>query len=111
MSWLQLTGWRSEYGVWIYSLLSRIEKPLNPDLGSVLRDLALFLSQERAKLLAKSALDAELLVKNSEKSSSDNEHNNVDIDLPGDKDIAAFNLFICLVAKYFDQADLADTFS
>ena len=24
-------------------------------------------------------------------------------------EISAFNLFICLVAKYFDQGDLADT--
>jgi len=100
VAWLQLTGWRAEYGAWIYSLLSRIEKPLNPDLGSVLRDLALFCSQERNKLLEKSA-----------KESKENHENKDGEEQPGDKDIAAFNLFICLVSRYFDQADLADTSS
>ena len=98
MAWLQLTGWRAEYGAWIYSLLSRIEKPLNPDLGSVLRDLALFCSQERNKLLEKFTNE-----------SKENHENKDGEEQPGDKDIAAFNLFICLVSRYFDQADLADT--
>ena len=37
ISWLSVTGWRAEYGSWFYSLLCRVEKPLHPDLGSILR--------------------------------------------------------------------------
>jgi len=51
VTWVQSTGWRPEYGAWLYSLLTRIEKPLTPDMGSILRDLALFCSQERSKLV------------------------------------------------------------
>jgi len=105
ISWLSVTGWRAEYGSWFYSLLCRVEKPLHPDLGSVLRDLVLHCSQERAKLVEKSAkIDKAKFatVKNGESAKDDQD------ELPFDKEIAAFNLFICLVAKYFDQGDLAD---
>jgi len=94
--WLQTTGWLPEYGPWIYSLLSRIEKPLTPDLGSVLRDLVLICSQERARLVKKSA-------------TLENQNGGSEDDIPFEAEISAFNLFICLVAKYFDQGDLADT--
>ena len=62
-------------------------------------------SQERAKLVEKSAkLDKEKSATPiNGKSANDDED-----ELPFDKEIAAFNLFICLVAKYFDQGDLAD---
>ena len=54
-SWLAATGWKDAYGPWIYAVLTRylfsrnilililcrLEKPLTPDVGSKLRDLAL----------------------------------------------------------------------
>ena len=55
-SWLAVTGWKENYGPWIYAMLTRyhfqilsigllilcrLEKPLTPDVGSKLRDLAL----------------------------------------------------------------------
>jgi len=88
VSWLTVTGWKPEYGPWVYALLTRLEKPLTPDVGSSLRDLALFCAQERVKIASKVAC----------------------IETGGvpDDNIAALNLFICLVAKYFDQGDLVD---
>ena len=83
LSWLSLTGWTSKYGPWLYALLVRIEKPLAPEVGSSLRDLALFCARERRRVAA-----------------SGEEYK--------EETIAALNLFICLVAKYFDQGDLAD---
>ena len=87
VAWLTLTGWRSEAGPWLYSLLVRLEKPLTPDISSVLRDLVLFCSRERRKIAAL----------NVDKTAEDRDEN-----------IAALNLFICLVAKYFGQGDLED---
>ena len=83
VTWLQLTGWRSEAGPWLYSLLVRLEKPLTPDISSVLRDLVLFCSRQRRRIAA-SEMEGK------------------------DENIAALNLFICLVAKYFGQGDLED---
>ena len=54
-SWLAVTGWKDGYGPWMYAVLTRylfrrfnlililcrLEKPLTPDVGSKLRDLAL----------------------------------------------------------------------
>lgn len=89
VSWLTVTGWRKEFGPWVYSLLVRLEKPLSPDVGSLLRDLALLCAQQRLEMYKKVELK------------DDKE------EVP-DENIAAFNLFICLVAKYFDQGDLVD---
>jgi len=88
VSWLAVTGWRADYGPWVYTLLTRLEKPLTPDVGSLLRDLALFCAQQRLEIANK--VEA--------------------IETGGvpDDNIAALNLFICLVAKYFDQGDLVD---
>ena len=83
MIWLQLTGWRSEAGPWLYSLLVRLKKPLTQDISSVLRDLVLFCSRQRRRIAASEMEDK-------------------------DENIAALNLFICLVAKYFGQGDLED---
>ena len=86
VTWLAVTGWRSEYGAWLYSLLVRLEKPLTPDTSSMLRDLVLVCARERRKIAAASdTTEAER-----------------------DENIAALNLFICIVAKYFGQTDLAD---
>ncbi|KAK2588491.1 hypothetical protein KPH14_004474, partial [Odynerus spinipes] len=66
-------------GQWLYALLVVLELPLNPDMCSCLRSLARACSVIRA---------------NSKKLE---EH-----------EIGALNLFICLVARYFRQMDLAD---
>jgi len=85
VTWLSLTGWRNEYGPWIYSLLVRLEKPLTPDVGSLLRDLVLVSAKERKRIV--------------------NEVSDVEVK---DESVAALNLIICLVAKYFGQTDLED---
>ena len=84
LSWLAVTGWRAQYGPWLYALLVRLEKPLDPDVGSSLRDLVLLCARERKRL-----------------ATSTEEENK-------EETIAALNLFICLVAKYFGQGDLED---
>lgn len=66
-------------GQWLYSLLVVLELPLNPDACSCLRSLARACSVIRA---------------NSKKLEED--------------EVGALNLFICLVARYFRQMDLAD---
>jgi len=89
VTWLRAVGWTRQFGPWLYSLLARLEKPLTPDMGSLIRDLALLCAEERGKIFSES--------------SKDNEVENVP-----NHDLAALNLFVCLVAKYFDQGDLAD---
>jgi survival of motor neuron protein-interacting protein 1 len=75
-------------GPWVYTLLTWLEKPLTPDVWSSLRDLALFCAHQRLEIASKvEAIEAG--------------------GVPDDN-IAALNLFICLVAKYFDQGDLVD---
>ena len=59
------------------------EQPLTPDISSILRDLVLFCSRERRQIAASDSAGK-------------------------DDNIAALNLFICLVAKYFGQGDLED---
>ncbi|EFN75349.1 gem-associated protein 2 [Harpegnathos saltator] len=66
-------------GQWIYTLLVMLEQPLNPDTCSCLRSLARICSSIRAD---SRELDAQ--------------------------ELGALNLFICLVARYFRQLDLAD---
>ncbi|KYQ56743.1 Survival of motor neuron protein-interacting protein 1 [Trachymyrmex zeteki] len=66
-------------GQWIYTLLVILEQPLQPDTCSCLRSLARACSVIRADTRE---LDAQ--------------------------ELGALNLFICLVARYFRQLDLAD---
>ncbi|XP_071562678.1 gem-associated protein 2 [Temnothorax nylanderi] len=66
-------------GQWIYALLAILEQPLQPDTCSCLRSLARACSVIRAD---SRELDAQ--------------------------ELGALNLFICLVARYFRQLDLAD---
>ena len=68
-------------GAWLYSLLCRLEKPLHPDVGSALRTLAIVCSRQRERVVKEKG------------------------DL---KIVNTLSLLICLVAKYFDQADMAD---
>ncbi|XP_048504865.1 gem-associated protein 2-like isoform X3 [Athalia rosae] len=74
-----------EHGEWTYSLLAALELPLNPETCSSLRSLARACSVIRAKTVLKCT------------QAEDNA-----------QEIAATNLFICLVARYFRQMDLAD---
>ncbi|XP_011684780.1 PREDICTED: gem-associated protein 2 [Wasmannia auropunctata] len=66
-------------GQWIYTLLANLEQPLQPDTCSCLRSLARACSVIRA-----------------------------DSREPDAQELGALNLFICLVARYFRQLDLAD---
>jgi len=86
-SWLAATGWKDAYGPWIYAVLTRLEKPLTPDVGSKLRDLALECSVIRQYLVDQRVGEKQIL---------------------SDEGIATMNLFICLVSRYFDQTDLVD---
>ncbi|KAK0166833.1 hypothetical protein PV327_004315 [Microctonus hyperodae] len=71
-------------GQWLYSLLSVLELPLNPDICSCLRTLARACSKVRANLAISSTISDD------------------------DRTVATLNLFVCLVARYFRQLDLAD---
>ncbi|KAJ8667631.1 hypothetical protein QAD02_009294 [Eretmocerus hayati] len=66
-------------GRWLYALLSALELPLNPDVCSCLRSLA------RTSSTLRSQLDPSKV-----------------------NEAASLNLFICIVARYFRQLDLAD---
>ena len=68
-------------GMWIYSLLIRIEKPLEPDGTSTIRTLAITISRQRASL-TKEEKDLSL--------------------------VTALSVLICIGMKYFGQEDLAD---
>lgn len=79
------TKWIKEYGfdpgsngVWIYSLLSILEKPLPADGYAVLRDVSRGISVSRAQ------------------------------DDPDDKSTVQMSLIILLIGRYFDQLDLLD---
>jgi len=72
-------GFHVQQGPWIYALLSLLEKPLSPDTCSTLRDLARVCGRLRARL-----------------------------DSPSHPHLTPLNLFISIVARYFDQKDLAD---
>ncbi|XP_052091948.1 gem-associated protein 2-like [Mytilus californianus] len=80
INWFEATGFSDKQGSWFYSLLVCLEKPLSPEACSTLRTLARSCSNLRASL------------ENSD-----------------DPRLAPLNLFICIVARYFDQIDLADS--
>ena len=73
-------------GEWLFALLARLEKPLHPDVESSLRTLALVAAKQRLALAR-------------EEVSGDGQP---------DPRINGLTLFVCLVAKYFGQSDLAD---
>ncbi|VDH92191.1 Hypothetical predicted protein [Mytilus galloprovincialis] len=80
INWFEATGFSDKQGSWFYSLLVCLEKPLSPEACSTLRTLARSCSNLRASL----------------------EHSD-------DPQLSPLNLFICIVARYFDQIDLADS--
>ena len=77
-----------EQALWFYGLLSIVEKPLHPDDQSCLRSFVIVCSKQRRAIIEASF----------GKDSADEV----------EKSISHLNLIICLVAKYFGQADLAD---
>ncbi|XP_078731119.1 gem-associated protein 2 [Lampetra fluviatilis] len=77
--WFEERGFSEELGRWIYALLACIEKPLLPEAHSLLRQIARNCASLRASL-----------------------------ESPEDSRLSALNLLICLVARYFEQKDLAD---
>lgn len=67
-------------GTWIYAILTLLEKPLSPSCCHTIREFAKRCSVVRSNLS-----------ENVEESA-----------------FAPLNLYICLIAKYFNQLDLAD---
>ena len=77
--WLEEGGFTSHRGRWLYALLVKLEKPLIPEMCSLLRNLARTCIKLRSQLPS-----------------------------PDNPSLLQLNLFICLVGRYFDQTDLAD---
>ncbi|XP_034530550.1 gem-associated protein 2 [Notolabrus celidotus] len=79
ISWFEEHEFTPQLGRWLYALLACLEKPLLPEAHSSIRQLARRCAQLR------SALESE-----------------------EDEKLPPLNLLICLVARYFEQNDLAD---
>ncbi|KAJ8313784.1 hypothetical protein KUTeg_008345, partial [Tegillarca granosa] len=77
VNWFEATGFTEKQGCWFYALLLVLQKPLSPEVCSLLRTLARGCSSLRATL-----------------------------DSTEDPKLAPLNLLICLVARYFDQMDM-----
>ncbi len=75
-------------GPWLHALLARLEKPLYPDVESAIRSLALICSRQRAKIIEGGGKET-------------------NVDALAER-VTPLTLFVCIVAKYFGQADLAD---
>lgn len=74
------TGIPDTLGTWIYAILALLEKPLTPDCCFKLREFAKKCASIRASF--QDDLDEKIAV--------------------------PLNLYICIIAKYFNQLDLAD---
>lgn len=79
ISWFEEREFAPQLGRWLYALLACLEKPLLPEAHSSIRQLARRCAQLRSTM-------------NSQE----------------DENLPALNLLICLVARYFEQVDLAD---
>lgn len=79
ISWFEEREFAPQLGRWLYALLACLEKPLLPEAHSSIRQLA------RRCAHLRSTLESE-----------------------EDERLPALNLLICLVARYFEQNDLAD---
>ncbi|XP_034419309.1 gem-associated protein 2 [Cyclopterus lumpus] len=77
--WFEEHKFVPQLGRWLYALLACLEKPLLPEAHSCIRQLARRCAELR------SALESQ-----------------------EDEKLPALNLLICLVARYFEQNDLAD---
>lgn len=79
ISWFDERDFVPHLGRWLYALLACLEKPLIPEAHSLIRQLARRCAQLRSTLVSQD-----------------------------DEKLPALNLLICLVARYFEQSDLAD---
>uniref|UniRef100_A0A8C1WTK9 Gem-associated protein 2 n=2 Tax=Cyprinus carpio TaxID=7962 RepID=A0A8C1WTK9_CYPCA len=79
INWFEERDFVPQLGRWLYALLACLEKPLLPEAHSLIRQLARRCSAVRANLESKD-----------------------------DERLSALNLMICIVARYFEQNDLAD---
>lgn len=79
ISWFEEREFVTQMGRWLYALLACLEKPLLPEAHSSIRQLARRCAQLRSTL-----------------------------ETQDDEKLPALNLLICLVARYFEQSDLAD---
>ncbi|XP_041827826.1 gem-associated protein 2 [Melanotaenia boesemani] len=79
INWFEEQEFVPQLGCWLYALLACLEKPLLPEAHSSIRQLARRCAQLRSTL-----------------------------DSQEDEKLPALNLLICLVARYFEQNDLAD---
>ncbi|XP_040916807.1 gem-associated protein 2 [Toxotes jaculatrix] len=79
ISWFEERPFVPQLGRWLYALLACLEKPLLPEAHSSIRQLARRCAQLRSTLESQE-----------------------------DENLPALNLLICLVARYFEQNDLAD---
>lgn len=77
--WLEVLGFSKPQGQWFYALLACLEKPLTPESCSQIRHIARMCAKIRASL-----------------------------DSADHPDLPQLNVIICIVAKYFNQEDLAD---
>ncbi|XP_008315000.1 gem-associated protein 2 [Cynoglossus semilaevis] len=78
-SWFTDKDFIPQLGCWLFALLACLEKPLIPEAHSCIRQLSRRCAQLRSALESKD-----------------------------DEKLPALNLLICLVARYFEQNDLAD---
>ncbi|XP_036449171.1 gem-associated protein 2 [Colossoma macropomum] len=79
INWFEERDFVPQLGRWLYALLACLEKPLLPEAHSLIRQLARRCSAVRA-----------------------------DLENKDDERLSALNLMICIVARYFEQNDLAD---
>ncbi|KAL0969711.1 hypothetical protein UPYG_G00231210 [Umbra pygmaea] len=79
INWFEENEFVPQLGRWLYALLACLEKPLLPEAHSLIRQLARRSSEVR-----------------------------VNLESQEDERLSPLNLMICLVARYFDQIDLAD---
>lgn len=77
--WLEENQFVPQLGRWLFALLACLEKPLLPEAHSSIRQLARRCAELRSTLESEE-----------------------------DEKLPALNLLICLVARYFEQNDLAD---
>ena len=76
--WSSEDGFCETIGLWIFSVLACLEKPIHSDVYATLRDISRTLSSERKE----TGLEP--------------------------KDINSINIIICIIGRYFDQKDMVD---
>ena len=82
-TWLENFGYSNRQGIWIFSLLAAIEKPLLPE------------SVNDIRRIAKKCISLRYEIYNIGEQATDSS-------------LSGLNLLICIVGRYFEQIDLAD---